>query len=200
MFEVTHLAQEKILQRLAAEGKTARTLRVRIIGWTAEEFEYRLEVLSGDQLTEDDVVVEEAELTVALASDSAERLNGARLDYVDKGVEQGFKIDNPNPVWTDARTLAVQKVIDKHINPGVAVHGGRVKLLDVKDDVAYVEFDGGCKGCGLSTVTLKQGVVRMLRERVPEIREVIDTTDHAAGTNPYYKPQETHAAGSPLAQ
>ena len=70
----------------------------------------------------------------------------------------------------------------------VASHGGVVSLLEVKDSSAYLEFGGGCQGCGMIDVTLKQGVEVMIKEQVPEIEAIYDVTDHAEGTNPYYQP------------
>jgi Fe-S cluster biogenesis protein NfuA len=70
------------------------------------------------------------------------------------------------------------------------MHGGYITLLDVKDDVAYVALGGGCQGCGMANVTLKQGIEALIREAVPEIHQVVDTTDHAGGTNPYYQPSK----------
>jgi Fe/S biogenesis protein NfuA len=61
-----------------------------------------------------------------------------------------------------------------------------VSLLDVKDNTVYLQMGGGCQGCGAADVTLRQGVERMIREEVPEVLEIIDLTDHAAGQNPYY--------------
>ena len=83
---------------------------------------------------------------------------------------------------------AVQKVLDEKINPSVATHGGFVDLVALEDGVAYLRFGGGCQGCGMINVTLKQGVEKVLFEDVPEIKKVMDTTDHASGDNPYYQP------------
>ena len=77
-------------------------------------------------------------------------------------------------------------MLDTAINPAVAGHGGMVSLLDVKDNTVYLQMGGGCQGCGAADVTLRQGVERMIREEVPEVLEIIDLTDHAAGQNPYY--------------
>ena len=77
-------------------------------------------------------------------------------------------------------------MLDTAINPAVAGHGGMVSLLDVKDNTVYLQMGGGCQGCGMADVTLRQGVERMIREEVPEVLEIIDLTDHAAGQNPYY--------------
>jgi Fe-S cluster biogenesis protein NfuA len=82
----------------------------------------------------------------------------------------------------------VQQVLDTIINPAVASHGGMVTLLDVSNNAVYLEFGGGCQGCGMVSVTLKYGVERAIREEVPEIGEILDTTDHASGRNPYYAP------------
>jgi Fe-S cluster biogenesis protein NfuA len=82
----------------------------------------------------------------------------------------------------------VQKVLDTVINPAVAGHGGIVNLIDVSNNTVYLEFGGGCQGCGMINVTLKYGVERTIREEVPEVGEILDTTDHASGRNPYYAP------------
>jgi Fe/S biogenesis protein NfuA len=74
------------------------------------------------------------------------------------------------------------------INPNLASHGGFVELLDVESNNIYVRMGGGCQGCGAADMTMKMGIERMLREEIPQIGEVLDVTDHAAGTNPYYSP------------
>ena len=82
----------------------------------------------------------------------------------------------------------VQALLDNSINPAVAGHGGYIELIDVKDNTVYIQMSGGCQGCGAADVTLKSGIERLLREELPEIEEVLDTTDHASGSNPYYTP------------
>ena len=86
--------------------------------------------------------------------------------------------------------MRVQQVLDEMINPGVAALGGFVELLDVQDDNVFIRMGGGCQGCGAADVTLKMGVERLIRERVPQVREIFDTTDHASGMNPYYAPSK----------
>ena len=198
MFTITEAAEDKILERMQVEGKADRALRIRIAGWTADDFEYRLEVIPPEQADPEDVKASDGKLPVILAGDSVDRLQGASLNYVETAHEQGFSIDNPNPVWTDTEAQAVQRVLDNHINPGVGMHGGRVTLMSYRDGVANIRFDGGCVGCGMSQVTLKQGVDKALKEHVPDLREVVDVTNHAEGTNPYYKPEETSEAQSPV--
>ncbi len=82
----------------------------------------------------------------------------------------------------------VQELIDTMINPAVAGHGGFVELIDVTDNRVYLQMGGGCQGCGAADVTLKSGIERLIKEEIPEIAEVLDTTDHASGQNPYYTP------------
>jgi len=84
----------------------------------------------------------------------------------------------------------VQELIDTMINPAVASHGGYIELLDVKESTAYIRMSGGCQGCGAADVTLKAGIERVMFEEIPEITEVLDVTDHAAGENPYYAPSK----------
>ena len=82
----------------------------------------------------------------------------------------------------------VQELIDSMINPAVAGHGGFVELIDVHDNRVYLQMGGGCQGCGAADITLKSGIERLIKEEIPEVTEVLDTTDHAAGHNPYYTP------------
>ena len=82
----------------------------------------------------------------------------------------------------------IQKILDEMINPAVASHGGFVEVLDVKENIAYLKLGGGCQGCGMVNVTLKQGIEATLREEIPEVAGVIDQTDHQGGNNPYYQP------------
>ncbi|MGD8414879.1 MAG: NifU family protein, partial [Candidatus Latescibacterota bacterium] len=78
-------------------------------------------------------------------------------------------------------------ILDDLINPAVASHGGFVNLVGVNDNNVVLEFGGGCHGCGMANVTLKYGVERTIREHIPGVGEILDTTDHATGANPYYK-------------
>jgi len=73
----------------------------------------------------------------------------------------------------------------------VATHGGYVALLDVRDGRAFIRLGGGCQGCGMASVTLKQGIEKSILNAVPEITEVLDTTDHASGQNPFYQPAKS---------
>jgi Fe-S cluster biogenesis protein NfuA len=87
---------------------------------------------------------------------------------------------------TEAIREKVRTLIDTAINPAIAGHGGSVMLTDVQGNTIYLEFGGGCQGCGMAHVTLKYGVERLIREHIPEVGEILDSTDHASGENPYY--------------
>jgi len=82
----------------------------------------------------------------------------------------------------------IQYLLAHKINPGVAAHGGFVELVDVKENILYIRLGGGCHGCGAADFTLRQGIEAIIRKEVPEILQVLDITDHAAGMNPYYRP------------
>jgi Thioredoxin-like proteins and domains len=104
---------------------------------------------------------------------------------------------NPPPVVaegerlpSDAMRVRVQQVLDDMINPGVAAHGGFVELLDVQDDNVFIRMGGGCQGCGAADVTLKMGIERLIRDHIPQVREIFDSTDHASGQNPFYAPSK----------
>ena len=127
---------------------------------------------------------------VLIDGESAPKLQGVTIDFVETLQESGFKIENPNSPWSDPLAQAVQKVLEQDINPAVASHGGYVVLHEVKDAVAYIELHGGCQGCGMASVTLRQGIEVRIKETVPGIREVVDVTDHTSGENPYYASSE----------
>ncbi|MDQ6891844.1 MAG: NifU family protein [Acidobacteriota bacterium] len=83
---------------------------------------------------------------------------------------------------------AIGDLLTREINPALAQHGGYVELIDVKRNNVYLRLGGGCQGCGAADVTLKQGIERAIRDLVPRVGEILDTTDHASGRNPYYSP------------
>ena len=89
---------------------------------------------------------------------------------------------------SDQLRRRVQELFDIQINPNVASHGGYVELIDVKDNNVYLRMGGGCQGCGMANVTLKQGIETLIHDQVPEVWQVLDVTDHAGGANPYYEP------------
>jgi len=182
------------------EGATAKLTEMREAGRfdgsalrvSVEEegasFHYQIEVVDLDSKAEGDALAECAGTPVYVDPASQPHLAGATLQYVDSLSGGGFRFDNPNKprLLSDPLAVRVQAILDEEINPGVAAHGGRVALMNVEDGRVFIKFGGGCQGCGQADVTLKDGVVATLTRQVPEIREVVDATDHGAGENPYY--------------
>ena len=80
----------------------------------------------------------------------------------------------------------VTRLLDEHINPALASHGGFARLVKVEDRDVYLEMGGGCQGCAASRLTLRNGIESSIRRILPQVREIIDVTDHEAGSNPYY--------------
>ena len=186
MVTVTEGARTKILELLAHESRQGLGLRFAIDGRGPGGFRYRLGFVGPEERRPDDTVFDAGGFTMYIDAASAPRLQGASIDYVETLQESGFKIENPNAAWADPMARAVQEVIDRDINPAVASHGGYVVLLDVKDDVVYVEMHGGCQGCGMASVTLRQGIEGVLAQYIPEVKAVVDITDHGSGANPYF--------------
>ena len=104
-----------------------------------------------------------------------------------KGVKD-YRDALPKPGMNTPQASAIQELLDNSINPSVAMHGGHIALVDVQDDTVYIRLEGGCQGCGMADVTLKQGIEVQIKQTVPEIVKVLDVSDHAAGENPYYQP------------
>ena len=94
----------------------------------------------------------------------------------------------PKPGLDTEEGRIIRRLLDERINPQVASHGGHIALVDVQDDTVYIRLEGGCQGCGMADVTLKQGVATEIQAVIPTINNVLDVTDHAGGTNPYYQP------------
>ena len=169
-----------------ADESSEMLLRVEIVGRGPNGFQYDLQFVSSDDRKDDDVELELEEMRVLVAARSAQYLEGATIDYKETLMGGGFSFDNPNPLWVDELSKAVAEIIASEVNPVVASHGGHVDLIGVDDGKAIIAFGGGCQGCGMVDVTLKQGVEVMIKDNVPGISEVVDATDHAAGTNPFY--------------
>ena len=82
---------------------------------------------------------------------------------------------------------AVQELLDREVNRSIAGHGGKISIVDFRDGNLLISMSGGCQGCAASQVTLRQGFEVMVRRVAPEIVDIIDTTDHAAGEKPFYQ-------------
>lgn len=162
-------------------------LRIAIAGRSAGQFKYDLRLVAPDEVSGSDIVVDTPGMRVYVDEASADQLRGATVDLDASAVGGAITIINPNDGWADPLSIRVQDVLDRQVNPGVASHGGHVDLLEVRDGTAYIQLGGGCQGCAQVDVTLGQGIRVAIQAAVPEIVAVVDSTDHAAGTNPYYE-------------
>ncbi len=188
MLTITELAQKQVAEAMKSEEREDLALRIAITGRSGGGFRYQMDLVGLDETRPGDEILETEAFKVYVDSESATDLEGATVDFVTRLSESGFKFDNPNSVWGEGLAADVQRVLDDRINPQIAAHGGFVTLLEVKEETAYITMGGGCQGCGMADQTLKQGVEQAIVEAVPSIQRVLDTTDHAAGTNPYYAP------------
>ena len=187
MLTITEKAQEMLGEFAdSADEGVELILRVEIVGRGPKGFQYDLQFVGREDSKEDDIVLDIDGMSVLVAARSAQYLEGTTLDYKETLMGGGFSFDNPNPLWVDELSKAVAEIIASEVNPVVASHGGHVDLVGVDEGKAIIAFGGGCQGCGMVDVTLKQGVEVMIKDNVPGISEVIDATDHAAGTNPFY--------------
>lgn len=181
----------------AEEGGDQLGLWVEVSGVAGDAYRYDMWFEEIADAGPGDVVVHHDDLTVVVPEASVERLAGATLDVIDGGMV----IRNPNTPPRPASAAAVPegdlssdvaqavlRILEESINPSIAAHGGQAQLVAVDDGTAYLKLLGGCVGCGLASVTLSQGIEVAIRDAVPEIVRVVDVTDHASGTNPYYEP------------
>ena len=183
-------------------GSLALWLEVR--GVQAGAFIYDLYFQAVSDADEGDVRHTQEELEVVIPAASVDRLRGARLEWSEEG-GGGLVLVNPNtPTPEEAAPgvppevladgiagLLAQRVVavlEQAVNPSIASHGGRADLVAVneEDGTAYLRLSGGCQGCAMSQMTLRQGIETSLLEEVPELTRVVDVTDHGSGDNPFY--------------
>jgi Fe/S biogenesis protein NfuA len=157
---------------------------------------YAISLVEREDKQKTEIAINLEGIRVLLNLDTSTLLSGATISLSDDG---GFRVETPRPNRPPTTITSsggaglsgplaerVQAVFDELVNPRIASHGGAVELVDVADDVIYVRMTGGCQGCAASALTLRQGIDRMVREEIPEVRDIIDLTDHDAGVNPYY--------------
>ncbi len=198
---VTEVARQKVLRVRAAEPEPEKlALWLEVSGVANGKFKYDMYFQPSDYAGPTDVVQVHDDLSVVIPAFSVDKVRGATLDVAGDPVEGGLVLDNPNSpspaVGAAARPPAdlsgdvaqrVFQVLEQQINPSIAAHGGNAQLVAVEGDTAYLRLSGGCQGCGMASVTLSQGIEVAIRESVPEITKVVDVTDHASGSNPYFE-------------
>jgi Fe/S biogenesis protein NfuA len=195
---VTEPAQEKILELRAQEDEPDTLgLRIEVTGVRGPEYTYDLtfDPVADADVQAGDVIEKQGDLAVIIPADSTDALKGATLDLPSTAGQAGLVLRNPNrpdPLSGAHLELSgttgekVQQLLDQQINPSLAMHGGFAGLDRVEDDTVYVTMGGGCQGCAVSAMTLREGIARSIQETIPEVKEVVDVTDHALGENPFY--------------
>jgi Fe-S cluster biogenesis protein NfuA len=142
-----------------------------------------------------EVLVSGQVVTVTKASEAPWQALGRPIGAIIRGALRGPvpavaaappRAAGPDGPGDDELYERVADLFEEEVNPMVARHGGRVELIDVQDAVVMLRMGGGCQGCGMATVTLRQGIEGVLAQRIPEVKGVVDITDHASGTNPYF--------------
>lgn len=197
MLEITPQALDKIRELITQSSeqneKLVKGLRVGAEAQSPLKVDFRLAFIGDGQENADDEVIEFSGFEVYVDPESLPYVEDASIDFVDGLMGSGFKVERKHktvPTASGPVVERIQQVLEEQINPAVASHGGSVALIDVKENVVYVELGGGCQGCGMANVTLKQGIEVAIKEAVPEITAVLDVTEHADGTNPYYQPSK----------
>lgn len=197
VLDVSDEALFKVLDvRAAEEEGDALGLRVEVTGVEGVDYAYDLAFEPIADAAETDVMYSVGELTVMVPANSIDKLRGATLDLPSNPMQGGLVIRNPNrpsPLG-DHESIElsgdigekVQQLLAQQINPALAAHGGWAELDRVDGTEVYLTMGGGCQGCAMSAATLREGITVMVSEMIPEVTEVIDTTDHNAGDSPYY--------------
>ena len=194
VLSITPDALEMVRQLRDQEpGEGEIGLLLEITGLRQGQFAYELAFIPVEDASADHIIERHGDLAVIMPQDDLENLGGATLSLG----EQGLSMDNPN---TPSPTMVAPKgslegpladqvvqVLAEAVNPAIASHGGRAELVSVDGTVAYLKLGGGCQGCGMAQVTLKEGIERILLESIPELTDIVDVTDHASGSDPYYE-------------
>jgi Fe/S biogenesis protein NfuA len=193
-------ALEMIVQLRDNEpGDEEFALSIEVSGLTGPQFTYELAFIPLTDKAEDWIMERHGDLAIIFPASNVDKLDGASLELTDSGLA----MNNPNtpasPTFpgvtgelTGPLAEQVQQVIEEQINPSIASHGGGAELVGVDGTVAYLRLHGGCQGCGMAQVTLRQGIERALLDAIEELTGVVDVTDHMSGENPYYAAAGAH--------
>lgn len=194
MITITDVAQGHFRDLVAKQRDKTTQLRIEVLEANSPQPECGIRFFKPtDASGSDDLVMGFDGFMLYVESKSLPYLEGTFIDFVKDGLNGELYIETPNlnahnllnSEWPLA--TQVQFILDTDVNPQLASHGGAVALVDVtQQNVVVLQFSGGCQGCSMASMTLKEGVEKQLRERIPAITAVKDVTDHDGGTNPYF--------------
>lgn len=191
MLTLSDRAKEVVESYLDQSGGELSALRITMVGSpVAPQFE--LTLVGPTEHRDEETPMEIDGITVLIDEAQVETLEGANVDFVERVNESGFEVKlaaGAGRKTSPSGPLAerVTEVLNSQINPAIASHGGAIELIDVQGTEIYFEMTGGCQGCAMSRMTLRQGVERMVRKAVPEVTVIHDVTDHASGSNPFFE-------------
>lgn len=190
MIHLSSKAIERIEQFIEKDSKRPTLFRVVVRGQDKDGFIYEFLLQREEALLPTDVQFQTGTFTTVLDAGSFEHMKGATIDWMDSVQGSGFKVTNPNKplqIIENATFDVVKEFVENDINPAIAQHNGYAEVTKMEDDKVYVKMGGGCQGCSSAAVTLRLGIEERIKTVFPAIKEVIDLTDHNAGTNPYYR-------------
>ena len=191
MIQISDSAQRYFRRLIERESVPGMGVRLQAIEPGTPQADARLEFAEPADLVGDEWAIDCDGFTVYVAATSVAWLDGAQIDLVDANGGQQLTIKAPRtkgdaPPETASMVERVAWVVENEVNPQLASHGGRVSVQEVSaDGVVLLRFGGGCHGCGMADVTLKQGIEKTLISKVPGVTAVRDATDHESGTAPY---------------
>jgi Fe/S biogenesis protein NfuA len=192
MIEVSSTAQKYFKRLIDQQDTPGLGLRIRVIDPGTPRASCDLQFCPRGENEATDQDVEFSDFNLYVAQDSADWLTEAEIDFEEdhSGGQLSIKAPNIKGNMPDDESGLAERVawiLETEINPGLASHGGMVALEEITEAKEVIlRFGGGCHGCGMADVTLKQGIETALKEHFPEITAVKDATDHTTGENPYY--------------
>jgi Fe/S biogenesis protein NfuA len=191
MIQISESAQTHFRRLLQTQGGDAVGIRISAVHPGTPRADARLEFAEHGDLLGDEWEVQCEGFVLFVDAPSARFLDGAEIDIQAQSAGSQLtirapKIKGESPKGDASLIERVQWLLDSEINPQLASHKGQVALESIDaDGVVYLRFGGGCHGCGMADVTLKQGIEKTLMGRIPEISAVRDATDHSTGQAPY---------------
>lgn len=191
MIQISDSAQTHFRKLIEREALPGLGVRLSAVHAGTPRADARLEFAEPRDLAGDEWAVDCEGFTLYVDAASVAWLDGAEIDYVYQGASTQLTIKAPKikgEAPTDSASLVerVRWVVENEINPQLAQHKGKVAVEEVTGEgVVYLRFGGGCHGCGMADVTLKQGIEKTLIGRVPGVTAVRDATDHETGAAPY---------------
>jgi Fe/S biogenesis protein NfuA len=192
LLTVTESAESHFRTLLQQEETPGMNLRVYVANPETPHAEIGVTFCPPGDQEQDDIVIPLSEFSLFIDKSSERALSQAKIDFEENPEGGQLSIKAPNlkghvPAKDSPLAERIAYVIEADINPSLAGHGGRVSLVEIIDNqIVVLQFGGGCHGCGMANVTLKNGIEKTLKEKFPEITEVRDVTDHTTGVNPYY--------------